>query len=62
VNAEIRISPGCGEKGSKKRLMTAALKALFKTKYDRFTFEERVLKCSKSGYADVRLTVKEEKG
>jgi hypothetical protein len=57
VNAKIRISPRCGEKGSKKRLMTAALKALFKTKYDRFTFEERTLKCSRKGYVDIRLVV-----
>lgn len=59
VNATIRISPKCKDKDSKKKLLMSALSMLFKTKYRLFTFEERLLKCSKSGYADVRLTVKE---
>ena len=58
-NATIRISPKCKDKDSKKKLLMSALSMLFKTKYRLFTFEERLLKCSKSGYADVRLTVKE---
>jgi len=62
VNATIRISPKCKDKGSKQKLLMSALSMLFKTKYRLFTFEERLLKCSKSGYADVRLTVKEGKG
>jgi len=59
VNATIRISPKCKDKESKERLLMSALSMLFKTKYRLFTFEEKVLRCSKSGYVDVRLTVKE---
>jgi hypothetical protein len=59
VSATIRISPKCKDKNSKGKLLESAVSMLFKTKYELFTFEEKMLKCSKSGYADVRLIVKE---
>jgi hypothetical protein len=61
VSATIRISPKCKDKESKSKLLESAVSMLFKTKYELFTFKEKMLKCSKSGYADVRLNVRKKR-
>ena len=55
--ATLSISPRCGDRQSRTSLRDSALIALFDSGYNFFSFEERVVKCSKKGFVDVRLLI-----
>ena len=61
ILATLSISPRCGDKQSGARLRDAALIALFDSGYNFFSFEEIVVKCSKKGFVDVKVTVEDSK-
>ena len=55
--ASLTISPRCRDRKSRASLRDAALIALFDSGYNFFSFEERVVKRSRKGFVDVKVTV-----
>ena len=55
--ASLTISQRCRDRKSQATLRDAALIALFDSGYNFFSFEERVVECSRKGFVDVQVTI-----